>query len=104
MPTELPTNKCFVPHQILSPQLSITDRSKAVALLPVFGVRVSVKFHLMFVQYTFSSVRVGEWPPFGKELPVQLAVCSHCTLSIYDFSYFPFWSLLTFYFLAYITA
>ena len=31
-----------------------------------FGVRVSVMFHLMFVHYTFSSVWVTEWPPFGK--------------------------------------
>ena len=31
-----------------------------------FGVRVSVMFHLMFVNYTFSSVSVAEWPPFGK--------------------------------------
>ena len=23
-------------------------------------------FHLMFVHYTFSSVRVAEWPPFGE--------------------------------------
>ena len=25
-------------------------------------------FHLMFVHYTFSSVWVAEWPPFGKQL------------------------------------
>ena len=31
-----------------------------------FGVRFSVMFHFMFVQYTFSSVWVAEWPPFGK--------------------------------------
>ena len=31
-----------------------------------FGVRVSVMFHFMFVHYNFSSVRVAEWPPFGK--------------------------------------
>ena len=31
-----------------------------------FGVRVSVMFHLMFVHYTFSSVWVTEWSPFGK--------------------------------------
>ena len=31
-----------------------------------FVVRVSVMFHLMFVHYSFSSVRVGELPPFGK--------------------------------------
>ena len=31
-----------------------------------FVVRVSVMFHFMFVHYTFSSVWVAEWPPFGK--------------------------------------
>ena len=31
-----------------------------------FGVRVSVMFHFMFVHYTFSSILVAEWPPFGK--------------------------------------
>ena len=31
-----------------------------------FGGRVSVMFHFMFVHYTFSSVLVPEWPPFGK--------------------------------------
>ena len=45
-------------------------------------------FHLMFVHYTFSSVWVAEWPPFGKELSIQLAVCSHCVLYICSFSYF----------------
>ena len=30
------------------------------------GVRFSVMFHLMFAHYTFSSVWVAEWPPFGK--------------------------------------
>ena len=44
----------------------------------------------MFVHYTFSSVWVTEWPPFGKELPIRLAVCSHCTLSVCNFTYFPF--------------
>ena len=33
-----------------------------------FGVIVLVIFHLMFVYYTFSSVLVAEWPPFGKKL------------------------------------
>ena len=37
-----------------------------VSLLPVFGVRVSVKFHLTCVHIIFSSVWVAEWPPFGK--------------------------------------
>ena len=40
--------------------------------------------------YTFSLVWVAEWPPFGKELAIRLAVWSHCILSICNFSYFPF--------------
>ena len=32
----------------------------------VFGVRVSVTFHLTCVHIIFSSVSVAEWPPFGK--------------------------------------
>ena len=44
--------------------------SKAVvlmwSLLAVSGVRFSVMFHFMFAHYTFSSVWVAEWPPFGK--------------------------------------
>ena len=70
-----------VPHQlrrvrlrakklVQAPQEFVTDRSKAVVLtwfsVSCFGVRVSVMFHLMFVHYTFSSVLVAEWPPFGK--------------------------------------
>ena len=47
-----------------------------------FGVRFSVMFHFMFVHYTFSSVWVTEWPPFGRWLPAGLAICSHCILSI----------------------
>ena len=47
-----------------------------------FGVKVSVMFHFLFVHYTFSSVWVAEWPPFGKKLPALLAICSHCVLSI----------------------
>ena len=35
-------------------------------LLPVFGVRVSVTFHLPCVHIIFLSVSVAEWPPFGK--------------------------------------
>ena len=31
-----------------------------------FGVRFSVMFRFMFVHYTFCSVWVAEWPPFGK--------------------------------------
>ena len=61
-----------VPHQLrrvrlraktsLSPQVFVTDRSKAVVLtwfsVACFGVRVSVMFHLMFVHYSFGSVLV----------------------------------------------
>ena len=36
------------------------------SLLPCFGVRVSVTFHLTCVHVYFSSVLVAEWPPFGK--------------------------------------
>ena len=36
-----------------------------------FGVRVSVMFHFMFVHYTFSSVWVAEWPPFGREIAAR---------------------------------
>ena len=54
-----------------------------------FGVRISVMFHLMFFHYTFSSVWVAEWPPFGKSLPARLAICSHCLLSICNFYLFP---------------
>ena len=34
-------------------------------------------FHLMFVHYTFCSVWVAEWQPFGKSMPTRLAVCSY---------------------------
>ena len=54
-------------------------------MLPVSGVRVSVTFHLMFIYITFSSVCVAVWPPFGKELPIRLAMCSNCILSICNF-------------------
>ena len=42
-----------------------------VVSVSCFGVRFSVIFHLMFVHYTFSSVWVAEWPPFGKKLPAR---------------------------------
>ena len=52
-----------------------------------FVVRVSVMFH--FVHYTFGSVWVSEWPPFGKQLPARLTICSHCILSICNIYLFP---------------
>ena len=49
------------------------------------GVRVSMTFHLMFVHY-YKSVWVAKWPPFGKELPTQLTICSLCFLTICNVS------------------
>ena len=48
-------------------------------------------FHIMFVHIIFSSVKVAEWPPFGKELLNRLTICSLCILTICILSYFPFW-------------
>ena len=50
------------------------------------GVRVSAMFHFMFVHYTFSSVWVAEWPPFGKQLPARIVFCLFVI-----FICFPFW-------------
>ena len=47
--------------------------------------------NIMFVHITFSSVLVTEWPPFRKEQPTRLTICSHYILTICNFSYFPFW-------------
>ena len=55
----------------------------------VFGVRVSLTFHLTCVHIIFSSVWVAKWPPFGKKLFTWLTICSLCTLTICNFSYFP---------------
>ena len=35
-------------------------------VLRKYLIFISVMFHFMFVHYTFSSVWVDEWPPFGK--------------------------------------
>ena len=59
-------------------------------MLSVFGFRVSVTFHLVCVHIIFNSVWVTEWPPFGKELPTRLIICSLNILTICNFSYFPF--------------
>ena len=42
-------------------------------------------FHLMLVHYTFSSVLVAEWPPFGENLRTQLAICTYCIFVLYVF-------------------
>ena len=39
--------------------------------------------HLIFVHIIFSSVWVAKWPPFGKELPTLLIICSHTILTIF---------------------
>ena len=67
-------------------------------MLPAFGFRVSVTFHLMFVHNTFSSVYVVEWPLFLKELPIRLAVYSHfiCLFVILVISRFGFESGIRF--------
>ena len=43
------------------------------------------------IQLFYSSVYVAEWPPFGKELPAPLTLCSPGIMSICNSSYFPFW-------------
>ena len=60
-------------------------------MLPSFGVRVSMTFHLMFVHIISSFVQVAEWSPFGKELLTRLTIRSLCILTICKFNYFPFW-------------
>ena len=56
-----------------------------MVLCYLFLVSVSVTFHLLFVHIIFSSVGVAEWPPFGKELSVD--ICFLCILTIYNFSF-----------------
>ena len=46
-------------------------------------------FHFMFVHYTFSSVWIAGWPPFGRWLPARLAICYHCISSICSVCLFP---------------
>ena len=41
-------------------------RESSLVSVSCFGVRVSVMVLFMFVHYTFSSVRVAEWPSFRK--------------------------------------
>ena len=59
-----------LPEEFKPPSNSITDQSKAEVLLwlllPVFGMRFAVTFHLTCVHIILSSVRVAEWQPFVK--------------------------------------
>ena len=52
--------------EFVKTKLSFGGGGSDVVSVNCFGVRFSVMFHFMFVQYTFSSVWVAEWPPFGK--------------------------------------
>ena len=54
-------------HQYrLNSLLTVPRRWSDAVSVSCFGVSVSVMFHFMFVHYTFTSVWVAEWPPFGK--------------------------------------
>ena len=44
----------------------LNDDEVTVVSVSCFGVWFLVMFHFMFVHYTFSSVWVAGWPPFGK--------------------------------------
>ena len=59
----------------------------------MFGVRVSVTLHLMFVHIKFSSVEVAEWPPYGKDLLTRLTICStlYFDYRYLLFAYLSFW-------------
>ena len=53
-----------------------------------FGVRVSVTFHLFFVNIILVRLGFAEWPPFGKELFTRFTICSLfiSTICIFIFS------------------
>ena len=53
-------------HSLIQGRSVDDGGGSGVVSVSCFGVRVSVMFHFMFVHYTFSSVWVPEWPPFGK--------------------------------------
>ena len=59
----VPNTTSFLTIGPLGPTIS---EGSDVVSVSCFGVRVSVIFHFMFVYFTFSSVWVAEWPPFGK--------------------------------------
>ena len=45
----------------------------------------------MSVLFILGSVKVAEWPPFGKELLPRLTICSLRIMFTCCFRYFPFW-------------
>ena len=62
--TEASVVPCGIPK--MRPRTSSIVQFDDVVSVSCFGVRFSVMFHFMFVHYTYSSVCVAEWPPFGK--------------------------------------
>ena len=52
--------------KLVKPKLIHYWSFQGSSLVVVWGVRVSVAFHLTCVHIIFSSVWVVEWPPFGK--------------------------------------
>ena len=58
------------------------------SLLPGFGVRVSVTFHLMFVHIILVRVVLPSGHLLGKSCSIRLTVCSLCILTICIFIFF----------------
>ena len=59
-------SKTYVRELDIRREMQFQGGGSDVVSVSCFGVKVSVMFHFMFVHYTFSSVWVAEWPPFGK--------------------------------------
>ena len=53
-----------------------------VVLYCLFLVSISITCRLMYVHIVFSSVKVVQWPPFGKELPARLTLYALCIMYI----------------------
>ena len=69
--------------------LTVPGRWFWCGLCWLFWCRSVGDVHYMLVHYTFSSVWVAEWPPFGKWLSARLAICSYCVLSVCKIYLFP---------------
>ena len=62
------------------------------SLLHVFGVRVSVTFHLTCVHIILVRFGLLSGHHLGNDAhSVDHNLCSFCTLTVCNFSYFPFW-------------
>ena len=66
-----------------------------------FSASFSAVFTLCII---LGSLKVAEWPPFGKELLIQLTICPLCLMFICNFGFEDiffsdcarFWSLIVF--------